>query len=847
MEPINLPDQGTAAFGVCMLPDPWLDEETVSAGLSPTPFPDRQQLLELILAAIPSPSTNGIVVTGDRGSGKSHLLLAIKSGLPDTIDVRTFAGKAGQENTSYATLAAAAAAMEADAGPPPDNDPSGHPGLGILRAFTRTLGPAEHLYTPPPGRRRGRRPAVPPTRRPLVLLVDDIQFVDPSSLAVLLQLLPGFGATLVATADSHRPLPQDLYQLWEDGFLEQYFLPPLTFAEAHTLCGDVLGGKVQRRTSALLAAISGFNVGLMCLAVEDARRSGLLVRHDGYWTVDLGARCSWPRVTHYVQGENALLPADERHALELIALAEPLELDIVERSFGQKPVEHLLSLRCIRLLPGKPFQVRTHSWLRGEGTRLSVPPSRSRALRLGITQPAVTRESAPAMVRWMAWTLDAGLSVSDDLILSAAPAADQPATAALALRAAEGVSDPEHRDEARLIKARALVAEGLLKKAASELQRLAVPGPVAAVQVDARHRLMALDLLGGARPGWPVNGQGSAGTETRESDGGSGLGGDDPGMMVVERIHSAERLLPSGDATAALAASTAAMSLIDGDPDLEVFRPGALLRHMMCLRSELAWDQLDQASACPWDYAVPAHMAWSLEVARGYARISQGLPGAARQILEPVVAELHDAGLPPVHALASVLLAYSEACAGDAAQAGDRIRKVPDEQAEPAGGLLQQATALYRAAALAASSGDPGTLLDLAHIFQSGRAPLMEASALSLLALNASGTGVGNSFLQRLAELGGALGGPQGEATRLFATALLADDPKVLEAAGRSLSANRLFAEAALCYSRAATGYESRTRTAASRRVTLLLERLRNAFGSEAVPPLGWQPGTARC
>ena len=246
-----------------MLPDPWLDEDTVTAGLRPSKLPDRAQLLDLILSAVPSASTSGIVVVGERGSGKSHLLLSVKEGLPETVDVRTFTGKPERRALHFGALGAVSAA---------EADEAVAPGLHVLRALTSTLGPADYLYTPPRGRRRSKR-HVQPARPQLVLLVDDIHYIDPASLAVLLQLIPGFGATLVATAESRHPLPPDLYQLWEDGFLEQYFLPPFTFSEAHALCESVLGGHVQRRASSLLAAMSGFNVGLLCLA--DQRRTPL--------------------------------------------------------------------------------------------------------------------------------------------------------------------------------------------------------------------------------------------------------------------------------------------------------------------------------------------------------------------------------------------------------------------------------------------------------------------------------------------------------------------------------------------------------------------------------------------
>ncbi|SDW09721.1 AAA ATPase domain-containing protein [Arthrobacter sp. cf158] len=811
-----------------MLPDPWLDEDTVTVGLRPSNFPDRTRLLDIILSAVPSPSTSGIVVVGDRGSGKSHLLLSVKAGLPDTMDVRTFAGKPELRTTRYAALGAASA---------PGDEETLPPGFHVLRALTSTLGAAEYLYTPPAGRRRTRRRAQP-SRPPLVLLVDDIHYVDPASLAVLLQLIPGFGATLVATADSRRPLPPDLYQLWEDGFLEQYFLPPFTFNEAHALCEAALGGKVQRRASSLLAAMSGFNVGLLGLAVDDARRAHLLVQKDGFWTIDVRAQCDWPGVVAQVQAENAARPPEERQALELIALAEPVALEVVEHHFGQRAVEDLLANHHIRVLPGRPPLLRTSSWLRGEGTRLSVPMPRSVALRLGVEEPALTVESAPTMLRWMTWTLDCGLTLSDELLLATAPAADRPSTAELALRAAAAVSMPAHQDEARLLRARALIAEGQLTEAAPELRELAVGGSPR-VKADATSRLLALELLG-AVPRDAVDGPASP-DDSRS--------GAELSKQLVQNIREAERLLLSGAAPEALEVSTVAMAAINADPALEVFRPGAVLRHVMCLRNNLAWGHVDSLLECPSAFVLPTHLALCLEVGRGYAELSQGLPRAARGTLEPVLAELPDAGLPPVLAVAAAMMAYSEALCGNAIRAMERVQQstaVLAHQDFPPDGLLPQLSALYIAAAQDQVSGKSSHLLELAeHVHTQGHT-LLEAEAVSLLTLNPSCAAVDDLVIQRrLAGLAAAVHGAGGAALGTFASALLDNDPKTLESAGRSLSADRQFAHAAICYSRAASGYEAKTRNAASRRAAVLVERLRAAFDSGAVPPLGWVPGRA--
>jgi hypothetical protein len=840
-----------------MLPDPWLDEDTVTVGLRPSSLPDRARLLDIILSAVPSPSVSGIVVTGDPGSGKTHLLLSVKAGLPESMDVRTFAGKAELKTISYGALGTAPDTGSEDTLPP---------GLNVLRALTSTLGAAEYLFTPQNGRRRNKRHARA-ARPPLVLLVDDIHYIDPASLAVLLQLIPGFGATLVATADSRRPLPPDLYQLWEDGFLEQYFLPPFSFTEAHALAEVVLGGRVQRRASSLLAAMSGFNVGLLGIAINDARRAGLLVQKDGFWTIDVRAHCDWPGVVAHVQAENAARPAEERHALELIALAEPVALDVVEHHFGQTAVEHLLANHHIRLLAGRPPLVRTSSWLRGEGTRLAVPRPRSLALRLGVEEPAITRESAPTLLRWMNWTLDCGLTLSDELLLATAPAADRPSTAELAMRAAAAVAGPERKDEARLLRARALVAEGLLREAAPELRELAAAGGTPEVKADAGYRLLALELLG-AVPGDEASGvQKDAGSGTAQQPQASRVQDElEPrtagrlqamaglealgefSKQVVRDVGEAERLLLTGAAPEALERSTAAMAAVDADPALEMFRPGVLLRHVVCLRNNLAWSRLDQVLECPSAFVLPTYLAVCLDVARGYAELSQGLPRAACGTLEPVLAELSDAGLPTVLGLAAAMLAYSEALCGNPVQAMARSAQsfAALQGVQDTAGLLRQLSSVYLAAAQDQIAGKPGQLLALADQFHHQGSTLLEAEAVSLLTLNASSAAVEDLVVQRrLAGLATEIHGAGGTALGAFASALLENDPKALEAAGRSLSSDRLFAHAAVCFSRAASGYEARTRSAASRRASTLVERLRSAFDSGAVPPLGWVPGRA--
>lgn len=211
------------------------------------------------------------------------------------------------------------------------------------------------------------------------------------------------------------------------------------------------------------------------------------------------------------------------------------------------------------------------------------------------------------MLRWMTWTLDSGLSLSDELILSAAPAADSPSTAELALRAAAAVKEPGNVPEAKLLRARALIAEGQLQAATPELRALATADRQPGVRSAAANRLAALSLMGAA----PV----PAAADVSE-----------PATTILDAVREAGQLLTAGNAPEALARSTAAVLAIGADPDAEIFRPGVLLRHAMCLRHNLAWAPLETVLHTRASYAMPAHLAGCLEVARGYAQLSQDFP-----------------------------------------------------------------------------------------------------------------------------------------------------------------------------------------------------------------------------
>ncbi len=176
--------------------------------------------------------------------------------------------------------------------------------------------------------------------RRLMMLVDDAHLLDDHSAAVLVQLALGAPSFLVATALSREPLPEALITLWKDEFIERVEVPPLDHAATVGVAGQVLGGEVDVPLGMVIAGRARGNPLVARELALAGRESDAIRAVDGVWRL-IGEIGVSSRLVEIVMARFGSIDADQRAALEFIALAEPLGLDLVAQVAGAEALGSL--------------------------------------------------------------------------------------------------------------------------------------------------------------------------------------------------------------------------------------------------------------------------------------------------------------------------------------------------------------------------------------------------------------------------------------------------------------------------------------------------------------------------
>ncbi len=182
-----------------------------------------------------------------------------------------------------------------------------------------------------------------------VIGVDDVHLVDHLSATLLHQLAVEGSVRIVATARTGEPMPETITALWKDGYLTRLDVPAFTKAEAVSLIQTALDGHVEQLSADLMWEASGGNALFVRHLVEGALEAGTLQQVNGVWqwrgqaavTSRLAPRCSSGRLDR--------LPDDEKRALQLLAVAEPLTLEVMTELVGTDTLERAERRGLIRV------------------------------------------------------------------------------------------------------------------------------------------------------------------------------------------------------------------------------------------------------------------------------------------------------------------------------------------------------------------------------------------------------------------------------------------------------------------------------------------------------------------
>jgi DNA-binding CsgD family transcriptional regulator len=365
-----------------------------------SPFVGREPELGRVAAALAAGT--GVVLAGEAGVGKTRLL-AEAVGWCDAAGWRVLTVRATRSSTVLPLGAFAPLLPVEDAAP------------SLATARRAILARAGRADAHPGG---GARQVATGDEVPLVLAIDDAHALDEASAALAHQLVTQDGVRVLATVRSGEDVPDAIVGLWKDGLCERLDLTPLSRVELDRLLVEALGGRVDGRLQHLMWTRTLGNVLFARELLAAALESRSLVARSGIWTLT-GPFAAPPRLRELIADRLRGLRADERAALDLLALGEPLPFDILLELVGSDTLE-LLEERGLLAIDETAGARLSHPLLADVLLESLGMVKRRRLLRALVE--VVSARPLPIDVgdRVVRWRIDAGLDVSADELLTAA-------------------------------------------------------------------------------------------------------------------------------------------------------------------------------------------------------------------------------------------------------------------------------------------------------------------------------------------------------------------------------------------------------------------------------------------
>ena len=409
------------------------------------PFVGRDDELERLLLARDDATCSGAVISGPAGVGKSRLARELLSATAQ----RGAATEWVQATRTAATIPLGAFAELVPEGARSDDR------LQLLRGSVEAL--------------RERAAA-----RPLVVGIDDAHLLDAASAALVLHLAATGTAFVVATVRSGEPPPDSVIALWKDAGAARLELQHLSEEETGALLEAVLDGSVEQDVKRWAFSVSEGNALYLRELVTGAVESAALVRDGDWWRLRRRPTVA-PALVELIGGRMAGLSAQERDAIELVALGEPLPLEVVVGLTGSAPLAALEARHLITAdAPTDGGVVRVAHPLYGEVVRGGLSTIRAMELRRALATALQERglETPGEALRVATWLHGAGAPVPTPLLLQAAWQATQYGDADLGAELAERAVQAGAGFEAALLLAHAHVVRKDFERAEALLAEL---------------------------------------------------------------------------------------------------------------------------------------------------------------------------------------------------------------------------------------------------------------------------------------------------------------------------------------------------------------------------------------
>ena len=317
------------------------------------PLMSRDTEMDWILARLRRPEPAAFVLAGEPGVGKTRLAAEA---------ARLAAGLGFTTAQAVASRAAAAIPFGPFA---PFLPAAGHsPGdlLGLLRRASDAI-----LERAGPDRR-------------LLLVVDDAQFLDEGSAALVHQLVQKGACSVLASLRTPGPAPEPVTALWKDGLAERIDLGTWGETETEAVLSAFLGGPVASSSIRRLWEVSQGNALYLRELLIGAIDSGALTETGGIWSLSRPLTAPG-RLVELVSARLSGLAAETVAVIELLAAGEPLGVPVLEKIANPAALEDAEAQGVVQVYQdGRRTIARLAHPVYGEALRQSLPRSRLRRI-----------------------------------------------------------------------------------------------------------------------------------------------------------------------------------------------------------------------------------------------------------------------------------------------------------------------------------------------------------------------------------------------------------------------------------------------------------------------------------
>jgi DNA-binding CsgD family transcriptional regulator len=259
----------------------------------------------------------------------------------------------------------------------------------------------------------------------VVVGVDDAHLLDDLSAFTVHQLVTQRLATVILTIRSGETPPDAITAIWKDQRLERLELQPLSLAETTQLLEHVLDGAVHSFSAQRLWQYTRGNALYLRHLLDSEVGVGRIARRSDMWVWEGQPELS-PTLAELVEARIAQAPQPVRDVLDALAVAEPLDTDILVSVTDPDSLAEAESLGLVSVDPSvQPPSVRLAHPMLGEVRR--THSFRMQRLRGRIaTELARAGSTDPRdLVRRAVLTIESDLTPDSELLLTAASSAMQ--------------------------------------------------------------------------------------------------------------------------------------------------------------------------------------------------------------------------------------------------------------------------------------------------------------------------------------------------------------------------------------------------------------------------------------